>query len=33
MVDDIIYVLVFHICAFIPALGCISIYVYYPANY
>jgi len=32
-VDDIAYVSVFHICAFIPALGCICIYVCYSARY
>jgi len=33
MVDDIVYVSVYHICDFIPALGCIYIYVCYPAHY
>ena len=32
-VDDIIYVSVFHICAFLPALGCICIHVCYPAHF
>jgi len=32
MVDDIVDDLVFYICAFIPALGCICIYVCYPAR-
>ena len=33
MVDDIDYDSVFHICDFIPALGCICIYVCYPTPF
>jgi len=33
IVDDIVYDSIFHICDFIPALGCICIYVCYPACY
>jgi len=31
-VDDTVYNSMFHICAFIPTLGCICIYVYCPAR-
>ena len=32
MVDDIVYDFVFHICDFITMVGCIYIYVCYPAR-